>query len=58
LSGGSGSIAGALIGTLIIMVVRNGIVHLGVSPYWSPTVTGAVIIGAVAVDYLFKRKKS
>lgn len=57
LAGGSGSILGAFIGTLIIMVVRNGIVHLGVSPYWSSAVTGGVIIGAVAVDYLFKRRK-
>ena len=58
LSGGTGSILGALIGTLIIMVVRNGIVHLGVSPYWSSAVTGIVIIGAVAVDYLFKKGRS
>lgn len=57
LSGGSGSILGALIGTLIIMTIRNGIVQLGVSAYWSSTVTGFVIIAAVAVDYLFKRTR-
>ncbi len=48
LSGGSGSIIGAFIGTLLIMTIRNGIVHLGVSAYWSATVTGFVIIAAVA----------
>jgi ribose transport system permease protein len=57
LSGGSGSIIGAFIGTLLIMTIRNGIVHLGVSAYWSATVTGFVIIAAVAVDYLFKRAR-
>ena len=57
LSGGSGSISGALIGTLIIMTIRNGIVHLGVSAYWSSTVTGFVKIAAVAVDYLIKRAR-
>ncbi len=57
LSGGSGSILGALIGTLIIMTIRNGIVQVGVSAYWSSTVTGFVIIAAVAVDYLFKRTR-
>ena len=57
LSGGSGSILGALIGTLIITTIRNGIVQVGVSAYWSATVTGFVIIAAVAVDYLFKRAR-
>lgn len=58
LSGGFGSIIGALIGALIISVIRNGIVQLGVSTYWSSTVTGFVIIAAVAIDYLFKRTRS
>ena len=57
LSGGQGSVVGALIGALIIAVIRNGIVQLGVSIYWSSTVTGFVIIAAVAVDYLFKRRR-
>lgn len=55
LSGGFGSIVGAIIGTLIIATITNGIVQLGVSAYWSATVTGFVIIAAVAVDYVFKR---
>jgi ribose transport system permease protein len=58
LSGGSGSIIGALIGALIISVIRNGIVQVGVSTYWSSTVTGIVIIIAVAIDYLFKRTRN
>ena len=57
LSGGFGSIVGAIIGTLIISTITNGIVQLGVSAYWSSTVTGFVIIAAVAVDYLFKRAR-
>ena len=58
LAGGSGSILGALIGALIIAVIKNGIVQLGVPTYWSSTVTGFVIIAAVAIDYLFKRAKT
>jgi len=57
LSGGQGSVVGALIGALIIAVIRNGIIQLGVSIYWQSTVTGFVIIAAVAVDYLFKRRR-
>jgi len=58
LSGGSGSILGAILGALIIAVIRNGLVLLEVSAYWSRVVTGAVIIAAVAVDYLIKRRSS
>jgi ABC-type xylose transport system permease subunit len=32
-------------------------VLLGVSVYWQGTVTGAVIIGAVALDYIIKRRR-
>ena len=57
LAGGQGSVIGAAIGALIISAIRNGIVQLGVSIYWQSTVTGFVIIAAVAVDYLLKRRK-
>lgn len=58
LAGGAGSIIGAIIGALIIAVVRNGLVLLGVSVYWQGVVTGAVIILAVALDYVIKRQKA
>jgi ribose transport system permease protein len=58
LGGGSGSILGALIGALIIAVIRNGIVQLGISQYWTSTVTGFVILAAVAIDYLFKKVRA
>jgi ribose transport system permease protein len=57
LAGGSGSVIGAIIGSLIIAVIRNGLVLLGVSIYWQGVVTGAVIIAAVALDYIIKRRK-
>jgi ribose transport system permease protein len=56
LSGGSGSILGALVGALIIAVIRNGLVLLGLSAYWGLVATGAVIIAAVALDYFIKRR--
>jgi len=58
LTGGSGSVWGALIGALLIGVIRNGMVLMGIEVYWSPVVTGLVIIAAVAVDYLSRRKKN
>jgi ribose transport system permease protein len=50
LSGGRGSIAGTVLGCLIIGVLNNGLVLLGVSPFWQQVVKGLVIIAAVAVD--------
>jgi len=56
LTGGSGSVVGAVLGALIIAVIRNGLVLLKVNPYWATAVTGLVIIAAVALDYLIKRR--
>ena len=57
LSGGRGTIAGAVIGALIIQVITTGILFLGVDVKWSTFVTGAVIIIAVAVDKLVRRQR-
>lgn len=56
LTGGSGSIIGAILGALIIAVIRNGLVLAGLTAYWGTVVTGALIIAAVAVDYLIKKR--
>lgn len=57
LSGGRGTIVGAVIGALIIQVITTGILFLGVDVKWSTFVTGAVIIIAVAVDQLVRRQR-
>jgi len=50
LFGGKGTIIGTLIGTLIIAVIQNGLVILGIDPFWQYIAIGAVIILAVFVD--------
>jgi ribose transport system permease protein len=50
LSGGSGTVIGALFGALIIATIASGIVFFNIDATWSTFVTGAVIIVAVAVD--------
>jgi ribose transport system permease protein len=50
LSGGRGSIAGTVLGCLIIGVLNNGLTLLNVSPFWQQVVKGLVIIIAVALD--------
>lgn len=50
LSGGEGTTLGTILGVLIIGVLRNGLVLLGISPFWQETVIGLVIILAVGID--------
>ena len=56
LSGGSGSVLGAILGAMIIALIQNGLALLAVPPAWSTAVTGIVIIVAVTLDYLIKRR--
>jgi ribose transport system permease protein len=56
LRGGEGSVVGTLVGALIMGLLANGSDLLGISPYLQQAIIGAVIILAVAVDELRKRK--
>lgn len=58
LMGGEGSLAGTLLGALIMGVLRNGLNLLGVSSFVQQIVIGAVIVGAVLVDTVLKRHRS
>ena len=58
LMGGQGTLAGTLVGALIMGVLRNGLNLLGVSSFLQQIVIGAVIIGAVLIDTLLKRRAS
>jgi ribose transport system permease protein len=57
LSGGRGTIVGAVVGALIIQVIATGVLFLGVDAKWSTFVTGAIIIVAVALDRLVRRQR-
>lgn len=56
LSGGCGSASGTLLGALIMSVLANGLTLLNVSSYAQQVVIGAVIILAVLLDVVRKRK--
>jgi ribose transport system permease protein len=58
LIGGEGSLAGTLIGALIMGVLRNGLNLLGVSSFLQQIVIGAVIIAAVLIDTVLKRQRN
>jgi ribose transport system permease protein len=56
LRGGEGSVVGTLVGAFIMGLLANGSDLLGISPYLQQAIIGGVIILAVAVDELRKRK--
>jgi ribose transport system permease protein len=58
LSGGAGSIPGAMIGALIISTISTGLVQFGISADWGDFATGAVIVAAVALDTWLKRRRA
>ena len=55
LTGGSGSIPGAMIGALTMAVLRNGSDQMGWESYIQEIIIGAVIILAVGLDKLRRR---
>jgi ribose transport system permease protein len=56
LMGGEGSLGGTLVGALIMGVLRNGLNLLGVSSFLQQIVIGGVIVVAVLLDTVLKRK--
>ena len=56
LSGGEGSVAGSLIGALIMTVIRSGCSQMGLPNWVQEIVTGMIIVLAVALDRLRRRR--
>ena len=56
LYGGRGTIFGTLMGVLIMVMIRNGLNLLGVSPFWQGTAIGAIIILALLAERLITWK--
>ena len=56
-SGGIGKVSGAVIGALVLGVLRNSLTLLGVDAYWQQVTEGAIIIGAVVIDMRKNAKK-
>jgi len=57
LSGGKGTVWGAVMGAIIIGVLNNGLVLLNVSAFWQQVVKGGVILLAVIIDKLGEKKE-
>lgn len=56
LMGGVGTVSGAVLGAFIMSVLRNGLSLIGVSSAWQMVVMGGVLICAVYIDVIRKKK--
>lgn len=55
LFGGTGSVAGGLLGMLLLQVVQSGLVISGVSANWQQIAVGVIMVAAVGLDVLRRR---
>jgi fructose transport system permease protein len=58
LFGGRGAVLGTLVGALIVGVIRNGLQLMGVNSIYQTLITGVLVILAVTVDQISRRRAS
>jgi ribose transport system permease protein len=56
--GGQGSLIGVIIGTLLIGTLQNEMIILNINPYWHKIVISFVLLVAISVDYLRRRRRA
>jgi len=56
LFGGRGSVIGTLLGVFIMVMIRNGLNLMDVSPYWQGSAIGTIIIVALLIERLLSRR--
>ena len=58
MAGGIASIGGTIIGVLIIALLQEGILAIGLTKDYQLVVTGLIVIIAVSIDIISRRKKN
>ena len=56
MNGGSGSVAGTLLGVFIMSMLKTGLPFIGLQANWQQIITGLVLIIAVYIDVLKNKK--
>jgi ribose transport system permease protein len=57
LRGGSATVVGAILGSILLSAVNSGLAYFDVPVNWSNFATGAVILAAVALDSLIRGRR-
>ncbi len=58
LMGGRGRLSGTFFGALLIGVLGDGLTLMDVQTYWKQILTGIVIVVAIVVDGIIRRRGS
>jgi len=56
LMGGQGTVWGALLGALVMASLDNGMSLLNTESFWQPIIKGGILVAAVAVDMIGRRR--
>jgi ribose/xylose/arabinose/galactoside ABC-type transport system permease subunit len=56
LSGGVGTISGAILGVLFMALLQNAMIIAGINPFWQLIVVGAVLLCSVGLDQLARAR--
>ena len=57
ITGGSGTVLGAVLGVVLLGSVGTALTFLGVSAYWEQAIQGAIILAAVATNLAGRRRE-
>ncbi|KJS50576.1 ABC transporter permease [Desulfosporosinus sp. BICA1-9] len=58
LSGGEGTVFGTFLGVILLAFVTNALILLNVSIYWQGIISGLVLLVAVGIDIVTKKRKA
>lgn len=57
LGGGAGTVAGSFLGVLLMALIGNALNLLAISPNWQALITGGVLLFAVTLDAVTRRRR-
>ncbi len=55
ITGGRGTLIGTLIGAALLGTIGTALTFLGINPFWEKAIQGAIILAALASDFLLER---
>ncbi|WP_134680395.1 ABC transporter permease [Paracoccus ravus] len=56
IAGGSGTVAGCVMGALFLGIIKNALPVVGISPFWQMAISGAAILIAIAFNATSQRE--
>jgi ribose transport system permease protein len=57
LAGGEGTVLGAVLGVAFLALISNALTLLEVSIFWQEVATGVILVAAVSLDMLLRRRQ-